>query len=279
VLLALIVPWRSAVEGPAVLKSAHQEIVFAPEEGTQVAAILASDGAAVAKDAPLIELASPDLVHKRDEARTDVGIIEWQLAAQGVAPDLLARARVAEQEYAEALAAYRAYGDEIRRLHVTAPIAGRVVDIDPDLKPGQWLPPHARLLSVIEPGHAQLEAYVYEADLARIAVGTSGTFYPEGDWSLPIAARVTEIDRANARVMAEPYLTSRFGGEIPVREPRQNEWVPEKTVYRVVLAPVAAEAAPDRVLRGRVVLSGTAESLVLRAWRSFLAVAVRESGA
>jgi hypothetical protein len=32
-------------------------------------------------------------------------------------------------------------------------------------------------------------------------------------------------------------------------------------------------------VRGRVVLSGTAESLVLRAWRSFLAVAVRESGA
>jgi hypothetical protein len=54
---------------------------------------------------------------------------------------------------------------------------------------------------------------------------------------------------------------------------------PEETVYRVVLTPDGAMAAPGRVLRGRVALSGTAESLLLRAWRAFLAVAVRKSGA
>ena len=84
------------------------------------------------------------------------------------------------------------------------------------------------------------------------------------------------IERANARVLAEPYLASSFGGGVPVREIKRGEWVPESTVYRVTLEPDGA--APDRVLRGHAVLSGAPESLAARAWRRIVAVAVRESG-
>jgi putative peptide zinc metalloprotease protein len=278
-LVALIAPWRSAVEAPALWRSSRQERVFAPEQGTRVVAVKVDDGAAVAKGAPLIELESPDLSFKLEQARTDVAVLQWQLQTQSVAPDLMARSRVAEREYDAASAQYRALADAAQRLHVVAPMAGRVVDIADDLRPGLWLSPKTRLLSVIDAGQSEIDAYVYESDVSRIAVGNAATFYPDGGFLSSLDARVAAIDRANTRLLPEPYLASRFGGAIPVRETPQGELVPERAVYRIVLAPGHGAETPVRVLRGRVVIKGSAQSLAARAWRAVLAVLVRESGA
>jgi putative peptide zinc metalloprotease protein len=161
---------------------------------------------------------------------------------------------------------------------VKAPIAGRVVDLADDLRAGDWVSANERLLAVMQPDRAMIEAYVSEADLARIGVGTPAAFYAEGDWTAAFTAHVTRIERASARILAEPYLVSRFGGAIAVREMKAGEWVPENSVYRVMLAPDTPEAAPARVMRGRIVLEGATESLAARAWRRIVAVAVRESG-
>ena len=277
-LLLLLLPWRSSVEAPALLKSADVETVFAPDKGTQVAEVLTHNGALVAKGATLVTLASPDLAYQLGQAKADVALVEWQLSAQGVSPDLLAKSRVAVHEYEAALADERSLADETAKLAVKAPIAGRVVDLGETLRPGEWVAARERLLAVIAPDRAAIEAYVAEADLARIKIGTSATFYPEGGWGEPVAARVVRIERANTGILAEPYLASRFGGGIAAREPKQGEFVPESSVYRVTLAPRRHVPAPSRVLRGSVVLSGAAESLALRAWRRILAVAVRETG-
>ncbi|HEX7968850.1 MAG TPA: site-2 protease family protein [Stellaceae bacterium] len=278
-LLALFVPWRSAVEAPALFRSAHEEKVFAPEQGTRIAAISLREGATVAKGDLLIELESPDLTFKMEQAQTDIAVLQWQIQTQGVAPDLLARSRVAEHEYEAAYAQYRTYADAAARLHVTSPLAGRVVDVADDLRPGLWVAPKTRLLSVVDVGQGEIDAYVYESDLHRIAVGNAATFYPDSGFLSALKARVTAIDRANTRVLPEAYLASRFGGAIPVRETRQGELVPERAVYRIVLEPEHATDAPPRVLRGRLVIKGSTESLAARAWRSVLAVLVRESGA
>jgi putative peptide zinc metalloprotease protein len=277
-LLALIVPWRSAVEAPALFRSSRIDRVFAPAQGTRIGTLGVHNGDNVAKDAPLIELESPDLAFKLAQARTDIAVLEWQLATQGVAPDLLAHSRVAGHEYEAAYAQYRVFADEAQRLHVTAPIAGRVVDIADDLRPGMWIPPKAPLLSVVALGEPEIEAYVFEADLPRIAVGDRAAFYPDGGFLSAIEARVAAIDRANTRVLPENYLASRFGGGIPVREVREGEFVPERAVYRVVLAVEDGAQTPPRVVRGRVVIKGRGESLAARAWRSVLSVLLRESG-
>jgi putative peptide zinc metalloprotease protein len=278
-LLGLVVPWRSSVEAPALLRSTHQEKVFAPEQGTRIVAVNTQDGATVTKGAALIELESPDLSFKMEQARTDVAVLEWQLQTQGVSPDLLARSRVAEHEYDAAYAQYHALSDASARLHVTAPMAGRVVDVADDLRPGMWLAPKTRLMSLVDVGESEIDAYVYESDMHRIAVGNTATFYPDGGFLSSLDARVTAIDRANTRILPDGYLASRFGGAIPVRETPQGELVPERAVYHIMLAPDQGAEAPARVLRGRLVIKGRAESLAARAWRSVVAVLVRESGA
>jgi putative peptide zinc metalloprotease protein len=148
-----------------------------------------------------------------------------------------------------------------------------------DLRPGLWLPPKTPLLSLVDTAASEIEAYVFEADLPRIAVGDAAVFYPEDGSDASFAARVGAIDRANTRQLPAGYLASRFGGAIPVREPHPGELVPERAVYRVLLVPDPALAAPARVTRGRLIINGRAESLARRLWRSMLSVVVRESGA
>ena len=278
IVLLLALPWRSSIEAPALLRSARVEAVFAPVDGGQVSAVRVRNGDMVAKGAPLIRLISPDLAYKLAEARSDVTLIEWQLGIQSVAPTLLAKSLVAAHEYEAALATWRGLADQVAKLEVKAPIAGKVVDLSEELRPGEWVAANERLLAVLQPDRAQIEAYVSEADLARIGIGTRAQFHPENGWGEPSDAHVVRIERANARLLTEPYLASRFGGGIPVREMRSNELVPENAVYRVMLEPDGTQAAPERVLRGHVMLSGAPESLAVRAWRRVVAVAIRESG-
>ncbi|HKO09449.1 MAG TPA: HlyD family efflux transporter periplasmic adaptor subunit [Alphaproteobacteria bacterium] len=275
---ALLVPWHSNLQAPALLKSREHADVFTPLEGAQVAALLVKAGERVQKDALLAQLVSPDLEHKIAEAKQEVAILEWQLSAQGVDPSLLARSRVAEQQYQSALAEYRSLMDEKRNLAITAPIAGEVVDLIDGFAVGDWMPAKTRILSIVEPGDVELEAYVYEADLGRIEPGFEAVFYPEADSRHALRAKVATIDRASTRMLSEPYLASKYRGPIAARELKHDELVPDRTIYRVTLLPDDAAVKVARVVRGRVVVRGRPESLLARAWRAVVAVAIRESG-
>jgi putative peptide zinc metalloprotease protein len=284
ILLLVLLPWRSAVEAPALLKSQQHIDIFAPEFGARLASISVHDGDNVAKGAPLVQLASPDLEYRLGRARTEIEISEWQLGARGANPELLARSQVTEREYEAARAEYRALQDQKSRLDVTTPIAGQVVDVAEALDPGNWLAAKSRLMSVIDPAGMTVEAYVDEADLDRIAVGDAATFVAEADTRIEFPLRLTEIARASTTILADPALASTMGGPIAVRaqkqNEKQNELVPDRTLYRVRLAVTEGHPAPvTRILRGQVILHGEAISLIRRIWRFALAVVIRESGA
>ena len=72
-------------------------------------------------------------------------------------------------------------------------------------------------------------------------------------------------------------LAAGHGGEVLVRE-RNNQLIPERAVYRVVLAVEEAAPAQARVLRGSVVIYGRPKSLAGDFLRSGAALAIREAG-
>ncbi len=280
VLAALLaVPWRSVVEAPALLKSRDRIDVFAPEFGARIAAIETAAGQSVGKGALLVRLVSPDLDYKIAHTRADLDILQWEMNSKGLDPELLARSRVTAQEYEASLAEYRGLLDQRTQLEVMAPIGGKVVDIAEGIGVGLWVPAKSRLASVVDPQATLVEAYVDESDLDRIAPGDAATFRADADSRIEVPLRVVEIARASTRTLTDPYLASTYGGPITVRTPKQNELVPDRTVYRVTLVPVGDAPAPTRVLRGHVALRGEAISIAGRAWRSFFAVLIRESGA
>ena len=277
-LALLLVPWRSGVEAPALLKSQQHVDVFVPEFGARIATIAVAEGQAVDKGALMFRLVSPDLDYKLDHTRADLDMLEWQMAAKGLDKELLARSQVTASEYEATLSEYRGLRDESARLEVTAPITGKVVDLEEGLSPGMWVKAKSRLASVIDPADVTVEAYVDEADLARIAVGDAATFFAEADSRIAVPLRVREIARASSRLLPDPALASVYGGPITVRAQKPNELAPDRTLYRVTLAPTIEVVPQSRVLRGRVTLRGRAESIAARAWRAFDAIVVREAG-
>jgi putative peptide zinc metalloprotease protein len=274
-----IAPWRSTIDAPAVLKSKEHIDVFAPEFGAKLATVAVSNGQSVQKGAPLFRLVSPDLDYKIAHSRANLDILGWQMENKGLDPDLLARSKVTESEYQTNLTEYRGLLQQKAQLDITAPIAGEVVDTAEDLDPGGWVPAKSRLASVIDPQSVKVDAYVDEGDLERIGLGDAATFWADADSRIEVPLRVVEIARASTRVLPDPYLASTNGGPITVRMPKQDELIPDRTLYRVTLVPATAAPPPTRVLRGHVSLQGEAVSIAQRAWRSFHAVLIRESGA
>jgi putative peptide zinc metalloprotease protein len=275
----VFVPWRSGVTAPAVLRSTQHVDVFVPDFGARVAEVSALQGEAVDKGHRLVRLTSPDIDYRLGRTKSELDTLEWQMGAKGLDATLLARSQVTEQEYQAALAEYRALTDQKRRLDVVTPIAGVVVDVTDGLAPGTWMPAKARLMSVVEPAGALVEAYVDEGDLERLVEGDSARFVAEADSRIEVPLRVAALSRASTRVLTEPSLASVNGGPITVRTQKQNELVPDRTLYQVKLVPSEPQARPQRILRGTVILRGEAVSLAARAWRAVLAVAIRESGA
>lgn len=275
----LLLPWRSGVEAPAVLRSRQHIDVFVPEFGARVAALQVANAGSVEKGATLLRLVSPDLDYKIAGVKSDLDILEWRMNAKGMDADLLAKSQVTEQEYLAALTEYRGLIEEKARLDVTAPIAGEVVDIADGLDPGAWVAAKSRLLSVIDPTNVIVEAYIDEADLARVEPGGSGVFVAEADSRIETALRVVEIAGASTPVLIDPTLASTFGGPITVRNTKQNELIPDRALYRVTLAPTGETDPPTRILRGHVVLRGEAISIAARVWRALLATVIREGGA
>jgi putative peptide zinc metalloprotease protein len=274
----IFVPWRSGVEAPALLKSQQHIDVFVPEIGARVAVIKVANWQSVDKGALMIQLVSPDIEYKIAHSRADLDILEWEISAKGLDPALLAHSQVSEREYEASLAEYRGLLDEKARLNVTTPIAGRVVDVDDGLAPGVWMKAKSRLASVIDPSAVMAEAYVDETDLERIAVGDTAMFYAEADSRIEAPLRVVEIASASTRVLRDPYLASIYGGPITVRTQKQNELIPDRTLYRVTLTPDTELLPPTRVLRGHVMMRGEAASIAARSWRAFYAVLAREAG-
>ncbi|CAN5379648.1 hemolysin D [soil metagenome] len=282
--LLLLLPWRSAVEAPALLKSQQHVDVYTPEFGAQVGRVVVRDGEAVEKGTQLIQLTSPDLDYRLGRAKTEIEILEWQIGARGANAETLARSQVTEREYETAIAEYRALIDLQSRLEIAAPVTGRIVDVADALVPGTWLAGKSRLMSVVDPANMTVEAYVDEADLDRLHVGDRASFFAEADSRIAFPLVLQEIARASTRLLSEPALASTNGGPIAVRNPNQNqkqkELVPDRTIYRLRLAIVDGNNIPaTRTLRGDVILHGEPVSLARRMWRTAMAVFVRESGA
>ena len=279
VVALVLVPWRSAVPASAILRAEQQMKLFIPR-AARLEEVRVRPGQVVAAGEVLFTFRSPDLEHDLAQAERRAELSRWQVQFQGMSRNLLERNQVSWRELEGALAQAAGYRSELARLQVTAPMAGRVVELADPLRPGEWLTANTPLATVIDPSSAILEAYVAEADLARISVGTPGVFHPDDLGRPSVSGTVVAIDDGSSRALPEPVLASIHGGDVAVRDVRGagDSLIPESPVYRVLIRPDAGLSAPDRVVRGRILLQGERESVIARTWRFAVGVLIRESG-
>ncbi len=171
-----------------------------------------------------------------------------------------------------------ALDEELVRYRPIAPFRGHLRDIDPDLQVGQWLTEKERIAVLVGPRTMQVETYLDEESVKRIAIGDGGIFMTDAREGPVLQLQVSHIDADASRVLPDGMLTAMAGGHILTRD-SNGEKVPEQAVYRVVLD---VADLPEEFLsqswRGHVVIRGLAEAPAARYLRNLIAVLVRESG-
>ena len=274
--LALGLPWRSAVELPTMLEAGRASTLHAPV-ASRVKTVNVHDGQVVAQDEVLIELESPDLDSRQAIVRREIQIQQLQMRRQASRSETAADAGIVEQRLAEAVAEYRGLAAQRERLLLRAPHAGTVRDLLPQLTVGRWLSTKDPLARVVEDG-ARLRGYLAEAELWRVAPGATGRFIADDPMHPAIAVKLTEIDTNGAAYVDQEALTSDHHGPIAVRRDPHQRAEPVQGQYGARLSPLEEAATPLQPLRGVVVLQGRGESLLGVAWRRMAALGVRESG-
>ncbi|MEW5729664.1 MAG: HlyD family efflux transporter periplasmic adaptor subunit [Pseudomonadota bacterium] len=276
-LLLLAVPWRAAIDLPAVARAGSYSAVYPPV----AARVLAVDfhlGDAVTPDTVLATLWSPELDHA-------LASVEVRLARQralllrevaspeaGQAIHVLRRQLVALESERDGLL------DERRRLSVKAPVAGTVVEASPILRPGLWVGRDIPLAYVADRARPEITAFLAEEDLARLAVGAEARFVPDDPALASHPCVVRSISDVNVPELDFPMLSSLHGGPLAVREDADRRAVPTKGLYRVELDFTGPPPLLDKAARGLVVAEGERRSLLGRAFDVVAAVLIRESG-
>jgi putative peptide zinc metalloprotease protein len=274
------VPWPGRVTAGAVLRPAESWPVYAPA-GARVEALPFAEGDRVAAGAVLVRLHLPDLQSRRQALTARVEQLRWQAASSSFDAQTREKMMVTEESLVTAQAELASLDTELRNYLPRAPFDGHLRDVAPGLRVGQWVGERERLALLIRADGAWLaETWLEEQDLARVRVGDRARFYQDGAGAPPLEMRVQAVDRDASRTLGRPELAAPSGGHVLVRE-QGGQLVPERAVFRVVLAPEGAAlpaALASHVWRGKVTIHAQAEAPAQRYLRQAGAVLVREFG-
>lgn len=272
-----IVPWDTRVRAQGILKPALAYPLVAPG-GARIKTLPIANTGAVGVDQVLIELESPDLVFQQRAASARANALQWQVTAAGVDAKLRDRQTVIEAERNKVEAEIDGLGTDRKRYTVRSPFAGHLFLANPDISVGTWVSKNEKLGELVDLARWRVETYLPEADLARIRVGDSATFFAETPEGASFSMRVDGIDRDATRVLPEGLLASTRGGALLVRE-QNKQFIPETAVYRVSLSLVTEEKPRSaQIQRGSVVIRGESKALLTDFVRNAAALFRREAG-
>jgi putative peptide zinc metalloprotease protein len=217
-----------------LLRAEHQTILYAAEPGRLTK--LSHDGDRIEQGEAVFALQAPSLTFHRATAAAILAGVEARMKGVSFDPEQASTVEVGYQELQGAVAELAQIDAEEAQLIVRAPFSGVVTDIPPSLRLDEWLPRREALGMLIDPSHQIVEAYIAEADLARVHPGAEATFYPEnGDPSVRL--KVSSVSAAPVRTLDALDMASVYGGGVAVRKDSTGKLVPETAIYHALLTP------------------------------------------
>jgi putative peptide zinc metalloprotease protein len=281
VLVALglfVVPWSSAVHVPAVLEAAHVARVFPPRPA-RIVSVHAVPGQSVAQGDVLVRLEAPEISNEQAIIKARFDSTNLRLNRQLVDRDDRNEALVLESTKVALRARLEGLAREQAELEIRAPIAGVVGEFNPQLHAGRWLGVQDMIALVRSDVGARVVGYLGEADLWRVDAGARGRFVPEVALAPAVDVVLTDIAVSSAGTLAIGDLALPNGGPIEVQADTRKGLIAASAHYLVTLSVDGVGSSPVATQRGRVHLTGRAESAAASLWRQVLRVLVRESGA
>lgn len=276
ILLTFVIPWPTRIGGSGMLKPLEQFAIYAPSHAL-VEALPIQHGQALAANTQLIHMVSPDIQVREAQNMAKRQQLALQSGSASFDDEQRKNWQLLNEQLSTAEAEFDAVTADTQHYRPIAPFAGRMVDMDPDLKPGNWVGHRELLGRLVGEGPWQVVTYVDEEDVHRLSQGDRGLFLAEGMAGPDLRLEVTSVDKDTTRILAEPELASLYGGHLVSRE-KQGMLFPERAVYRVALKVVSDTPPLLTSLRGQVVIAGNWEAPGLRFLKSALTVFWREMG-
>lgn len=226
---------------------------------------------------PLLQLRSPDLASRLAQARAREQQLQWQLSQQPFDEHLMEAGPALRKRWEAAAEEVAGLQDEMRRLSITAPFDGTVVEVDDDAASGVWIPAGERLLQVIGPRGTKVDAFVDEAELEGLAVGQHAVFVPTGLEEASVNCSVMGVDAVQVANLDAPSVASPYGGGIPAQRASEGRLLPMQPTFRVRLTQCDRELPPRSELAGVAHLHGQRHSVAGGALHWVAALWQRES--
>ena len=286
-LLALIslafLPWPGRVTASALLRPAETWPVYAPA-GARLEQLFYQAGDHVPQGAVIARLHVPDLQTRRAAMEARVDRLRWQAAVSGFDAETRARTLVTEDSLSTARAELASLNTELLNYAPKAPFAGSLHNLDPDLKPGQWLARKERIAVLVQEGSPWIvETWLDEQSVQRISVGDTGLFITDAGTGGAHDLQVASIDQDASRSLPRAELAAHLGGHVLTRE-KQGQLIPERAIYRVTLTlqpgpdgqESPAQALAGQSWRGQMVIRTRARAPAWRYLRQAAAVLAQE---
>lgn len=269
------IPWSSSIYVPGVLTSANYATLFS-SESAQVISMDIKPGQQVIKDQVLMVLKSPKLEKEIELTRKQLDLLEIRAKrAVSYAQDQEDLTVILEQIAVESTK-LAGLEKEQARLTLRAPFQGVISEVAADLHPNQWINQGTPICLIVDPMFAEIKGVIAEHELDRIELGQQAQFFPENLELSELTASINRIDWGNIQSLDLPYLASKFGGSVAVKD-HSAMLVPKASVYAIYLDNIAA-TVPQQEVRGDILIEGKPISLARRFLERAASVLMRESG-
>jgi putative peptide zinc metalloprotease protein len=276
-LAILLLPLPAPIGATAVLGPRDVYYIYAPEAG-QLTTFHTAVGERLGKGEVVAAIASPSVTSDRSLAQASVDSLREQVDAASVDPAQRPQLAALQSQLSAAQADLANNAEQVERLELRTPYAGKLMDVDPDLHPGDWVGKGAALAVVVGEGPWEATAYLDGDAAQRVKPGDKARFVPEGFKGSPVTMVVDGVDADAAHTLPTALFAASAGGDVMVRQ-QNGRLIPEKAVYRVRLHAIDPPAKlVGHSWRGRVVIQGDWSSPAWRWLRTAIAVVVRESG-
>jgi putative peptide zinc metalloprotease protein len=271
-LVLLAVPWRTQVHAYGVARATRQQHVFAPFPARLHYVRPRGD---VAAGDVLAVLEQPDISARVLGNESSLRGLQAQLTGLLAQPGGNDEQAATRERLQVQFQEVRSAREEVARLTLRAPYAGRWTDVDPDWHAGQWVRSNEVLGTVMAPDAWQIDAYVPQEDVYRIREGDTASFVADG---MPAALQgtVASIGSTRAAQVDHAMLTSRYGGPLSSAK-KGDELASGSPVFRVVIL-LHQPPGSLRQLRGQAQITGERRSLLGRAFTRVLSVGLEQSG-
>ena len=271
----LCIPWSSSIYVPGVLTSANYATLFS-SESAQIISMDIKPGQQVAKDQVLMVLNSPKLEKEIQLTRKQLELLEIRVnRAVSYAQDQEDLTVILEQVAVESS---KLVGLEKERAKLTlrAPFAGVIAEVAEDLRPYQWINQAKPICLIVDPLSAEIMGAISEHELGRIELGQQAQFFPENFEFPKVTASIRRIDWGNIQSLDLPYLASKFGGGIAVKD-HAALLVPKSSTYAIYLDNIST-TVPQQEMKGDILIEGKPISLARSFFEKIASVLIRESG-